>query len=675
MAATAPALRSQALLILFLAALVAIGVGAVLALGFARRPSVAAAFGAAAIVTGCGIGLAAAVQVFVTGEEVALRAAWNVPLASFHVAIDALSAFFLALIFVVSAFVAIYGVGYMKGATARQSAIAWPMLAVLIGSMALVVVARNGVLFLVAWEAMAISSFFLVTLNDGAVEVRNAGKSYLIASHIGTAFLLAFFLLAAHGAPDLDFESFSRGAEAATRAGPLFVLALIGFGTKAGLMPMHVWLPEAHPAAPSHVSALMSGVMIKMGIYGLLRFTTDLGVPPAWWGWTLIVLGLVSGVLGGLNAIASHDFKRMMAYHSVENIGIIALGLGAGLLGLHHGSMALTVLGFGGALFHTLNHALFKALLFLGAGAVVHATGTREIEKMGGLLRRMPYTGAFFAVGALAISGLPPLNGFMGEFVIFRAGLQAISDPERGGVILVASLVGGLAMISALSGGAFMKAFGIVFLGSPRSEHSEHAHESTGTMRAAMAGLAGLCFAVALATPWLLTWLASATGAVAGITASQAEFRLRGATGSMEGVVIAFTALIAVVIVLALIRMALLARRPVGEAVTWDCGYVRPTSRMQYTASSFVEPLTTLFSPLLRQVRHLLRPSGLFPGRSSFESSTPDVVQEEAYHRTAVGIDRALLQLRWLQHGRINIYILYIGATLVALLVWQVGLS
>jgi formate hydrogenlyase subunit 3/multisubunit Na+/H+ antiporter MnhD subunit len=665
----------QAFLILLLAALVTIGLGAVLALAFARRPSLAAPVGAWTIVAGCAIGLASAVQVLITGEEPEFQAAWNVPLGSFRLTIDALSAFFLALVFVVSAVVAIYGIGYMKGATSRQSAIGWPMLAVLVGSMALVVTARNGILFLAAWEAMAISSFFLVTLNDAAVEVRNAGKSYLIASHIGTAFLLAFFLLAAHGAPNLDFDSFGRGAEAATRAGPLFVLALVGFGTKAGLMPMHVWLPEAHPAAPSHVSALMSGVMIKMGIYGLLRFTTDLGTPEAWWGWTLIVLGLVSGVLGGLNAIASHDFKRMMAYHSVENIGIIALGLGAGLLGLHHGSLALTVLGFGGALFHTLNHALFKALLFLGAGAVVHATGTREIEKMGGLLRRMPYTAAFFAVGALAISGLPPLNGFMGEFVIFRAGLQAVSDPEHGGVILVASLVGGLAMISAFSGGAFMKAFGIVFLGSPRSDHSEHAPEATGTMRAAMAALAGLCFAVALATPWLLTWLASATGAIAGTTADQAEFRLRGATGSLEGVVIAFAALIAIVIALTLLRVALLARRPVGDAVTWDCAYVRPTARMQYTASSFVEPLTTLFSPLLRQVRRLLRPSGLFPSRGSFESATPDIVQEEVYHRTAVGVDRALLQLRWLQHGRINIYILYIGATLVALLVWQVGLS
>ncbi|MBI2964914.1 MAG: hypothetical protein HYY34_01775, partial [Chloroflexi bacterium] len=446
---------------LFLAALAVIGSSAVLALVFARRPSVAALIGAGSTVAGCGIGLAAAVQVLATGDDVTLRAAWNVPLGSFYVAIDALSAFFLALVFIVSAVAAVSGVGYMKGASVRHTAIAWPMFAVLVGSMALVVVARNGMLFLAAWEAMAISSFFLVTLNDGAVEVRNAGKAYLIASHIGTAFLLAFFLLAAGGAPLLDFDLFEGGTTAG-RAGVLFVLALVGFGTKAGLMPMHVWLPEAHPAAPSYVSALMSGVMIKMGIYGLLRFTTDLDTPAAWWGWTLVVMGLVSGVMGGLNAIASHDFKRMMAYHSVENIGIIALGIGAGLLGLHYGSPLLAVLGFAGALFHTLNHALFKALLVLGAGAVIHTTGTREIEKMGGLLRRMPYTGLFFAVGALAISGLPPLNGFMGEFVIFRAGLQGVFDPANGGVILVATLVGGLAMISALSGGAFMKAFGMV---------------------------------------------------------------------------------------------------------------------------------------------------------------------------------------------------------------------
>ena len=660
-------------MLLFHAALAVIGSGAVLAALLARRPAAAAAVGAGTIVAGSALGIGLSVRVLATGSEPTFRAAWDLPLASFSLGIDALAAFFLAVVFLVSAVSAVYGYGYMKGATARQTIVAWPMLSVLVGSMALVVVSRNGALFLAAWEAMAVSSFFLVTLSDAAVEVRNAGKSYLIASHIGTAFLLGFFLLASRDAPSLDFDLFAGAGGSAARGGALFVLALIGFGTKAGLMPMHVWLPEAHPAAPSHVSAVMSGVMIKIGIYGLLRFIPEIGVPAAWWGWTLVGLGVVSGVIGGLNAIASHDIKRMMAYHSVENIGIIALGAGAGLLGIHYGSPTLTALGFAGALFHTLNHALFKALLFMGAGSAVHATGTREVERMGGLLRLMPFTGAAFAIGALAISGLPPLNGFMGEFVIFRAGLHSVSDPASGGVMLAIALVGGLAMISALSGAAFMKAFGVVFLGTPRSPAAEHAHEVAGTMRAAMGALAGLCIATAFAAPWLLDWLsAAANDATSGATAP-AVGELAALKNALSAIAVVFAALVGTVAVLTFTRLALLRRRPVTQAVTWDCGYSRPTARMQYTASSFVEPLTTLFSPVLRQAVHLMRPAGLFPRRGSFESATPDQVQGQVYRRVAVGVDRALLRLRWIQHGRTNIYVLYIGATLIALLIWQVG--
>ena len=254
-------------------------------------------------------------------------------------------------------------------------------------------------------------------------------------------------------------------------AGVLFLLAVIGFGTKAGFMPLHVWLPEAHPAAPSHVSAVMSGVMIKTGIYGLMRAFTFLGTPPLWWGWVLVAIGLTSGVLGVLFALAQHDLKRLLAYHSVENIGIIALGLGVGLLGMSTGSPVLIVLGFGGALLHVLNHALFKGLLFLGAGAVVHGTGTREIDQLGGLLKRMPWTAATFLVGAVAISGLPPLNGFVSEFLIYLGAFKG--GISTGGPVAVPllALIAGLALIGGLAVACFTKAFGIVFLGEPRSEH------------------------------------------------------------------------------------------------------------------------------------------------------------------------------------------------------------
>jgi formate hydrogenlyase subunit 3/multisubunit Na+/H+ antiporter MnhD subunit len=274
--------------------------------------------------------------------------------------------------------------------------VSWFFFNLLVASMALVVVARNGILFLVAWELMALASFFLVTMQDDEERVRDAGRTYLVASHLGTAFLLVLFIMLAGGTDSLDFDRFAAGSH----AGLLFILAAIGFGTKAGFVPLHVWLPEAHPAAPSHVSAVMSGVMIKTGIYGLVRTLTFLGPLPAWAGWLLVGVGVTSGVLGVLFALAQHDLKRLLAYHSVENIGIITLGLGLGLVGLRAGFAPLAVLGFAGALLHVLNHALFKGLLFLGAGAVLHGTKTRDMEELGGLLKRMPWTGPLFLIGA-----------------------------------------------------------------------------------------------------------------------------------------------------------------------------------------------------------------------------------------------------------------------------------
>ena len=281
---------------------------------------------------------------------------------------------------------------------------------------------------------MSLASFFLVMFDDEKESVRRAGWIYLVAMHLGTAFLLAMFLLLGQERRLAGFRA--ALGRARRRSGVLFLLAVVGFGTKAGFIPLHVWLPEAHPAAPSHVSAVMSGVMIKTGIYGLLRMLTLLGPPPAWWGWTLLGIGVVSGVLGVLFALAQHDLKRLLAYHSVENIGIIALGLGVGLLGISYGNPTMAALGFAGGLLHVVNHAVFKSLLFLGAGSVLHATGTGEIDRLGGLLKRMPVTGATFLVGAAAISGLPPLNGFVSEFLIYLGALAGLGSrrPCRSGL-------------------------------------------------------------------------------------------------------------------------------------------------------------------------------------------------------------------------------------------------
>ena len=305
-------------------------------------------------------------------------------------------------LFLLSAVAAVYGSEYLQVYREQKHlGASWFFFNGLVASMTLVVIARNGILFLMAWEVMALASFFLVTFEDEQPSVRQAGWIYLVATHIGTAFLLALFILLGQERGSLDFDQFTVSAG----PGLLFLLAVIGFGTKAGFMPLHVWLPEAHPAAPTHVSALMSGVMIKTGIYGLVRVLTLLGPPPMWWGWVLCGIGLCSGILGVLFALAQPDLKRVLAYSSVENVGVITLGLGLGLIGVSVGDPSLAVLGFAGGLLHVVNHALFKGLLFLGAGAVMHGAGTRDMSQLGGLLKRMPWTGCFFSCRRSGYSG------------------------------------------------------------------------------------------------------------------------------------------------------------------------------------------------------------------------------------------------------------------------------
>src|SRR5436309_904152 len=369
------------LLLLALFIFLLAGLTALVAGSSARWSTIVGAGGA---MIGSLIGLIPTISVLRGAPSPVVRLPWEVPYGSFFIALDALSAFFLLPIFVLSAVAAVYGSEYLQAYREKKSlGASWCFFNLLIASMALVVIARNGVLFLVAWEVMALASFFLVTFEDEHESVREAGWIYLVATHLGTVFLLALFILLGREHGSLDFDRFTASAGSSV----VFLLAVIGFGAKAGFMPLHVWLPEAHPAAPTHVSALMSGVMIKTGIYGIVRMLGFLGPPAPWWGWVLIGAGAVSGITGVLFALAQHDLKRLLAYSSVENIGIITMGLGVGVLGLSSGTPWLAALGFVGALLHVLNHAIFKGLLFLGAGAVLTATGTRDMERLGGLLR------------------------------------------------------------------------------------------------------------------------------------------------------------------------------------------------------------------------------------------------------------------------------------------------
>jgi hydrogenase-4 component B len=634
---------------------------------------------------GCGanlLGLGATIAALAVTTDWTLSLPWLTRLGgSFTIGLDPVTGLFLLPVYGVSAASSLYGGSYLRrglhGAPSGRAGASWLFHHLLTASMVMVLLARNAVPFLAAWETMTLVSWYLVTLEDSDEKNRGAGITYLVASQIGTGFLLAFFaLLGSHADPSLpgaalDFARF--GVLAAAPAAAAFLLALVGFGTKAGIVPLHIWLPEAHPAAPSHVSALMSGVMIKMGIYGIVRTLLILGSPPAWWGWTLLLVGAVSGILGVLLALSQHDVKRLLAYHSVENIGIICLGLGLGVLGASLDAPLLSLLGYCGALLHVINHALFKGLLFLGAGAVAASTGTRNIDRLGGVMRRMPATGAVFLVGAAAICGLPPLNGFVSEFLVMTGGLRAIvaAGPAEAfaGVIVIAAL----GLVGGLAAACFAKVFGIVFLGASRSPEAERAAEPGRAMLAPMVGLAALCVAIGFLGPLAVGLVAQPAALLAGLDPFSAGAMLAPTGSSLGTAAIVAGAATAVVLLLAGLRALLLRRREVRKVVTWDCGYTRPTPRMQYTASSFASPLLGMFKRFVASRRTTGTDPGLFPEPSRFHTENRDLIEHEILRPAFDALGRFAARFRLLQHGRLRWYVLYIAAALIVLLVWKLG--
>ena len=663
----------------------------------AGRPRLSHALGAAGATGASLLGFSATVVQLAHGGAEAFSVPWNTSIgASFSIGFDALSGFFLLPIYGLSAVCAIYGFGYLGGhnadpAESRRHGPSWFFFCALAASMVLVVLARNAVLFLAAWEIMSFSSWVLVTHEHEKEEARQAGITYLVATQIGTAFLLVMFLVlgaagsgaapaatlaGTAGASEGAVLDFSRFASAAGTAmvpvsGAVFLLSLVGFGTKAGIVPLHVWLPEAHPAAPSHVSALMSGVMIKTGIYGILRVLTFLGAPQAWWGWTLVAAGAVSGIVGVLFALAQHDIKRLLAYHSVENIGIILMGLGIGLLGMSYNAPAVAALGFAGGLLHVLNHAMFKGLLFLGAGSAARAGGTRDMDRLGGLLRVMPLTGIGFLVGAAAISGLPTLNGFVSELLIFLGAFRGLSLSEVPLAVAAAAAIGALALISGLAAACFTKAFGISFLGEPRTTQAREAREQGPFLVIPILLLAAGCALIGFLGPYAVSAISPLVAQMAGIPAA-ADF-LAPAREGLRSVAVAGAAVAALTGALTLLRVLLQRGRPVSKAGTWDCGYVKPDARMQYTSSSFAQPLTGMFGWLLRTVRTGKSVDGLFPAEARFESETPDVFSRRLFRPVFRGAGAVLSRLAWLQHGRLQLYVLYLAAALLVLLVWRLA--
>ncbi len=555
---------------LLLAALVAMLLG-IAAARFAPRVWLALTVSGTLAALGAAAGVLAGGAVWDWRSEFAIAGEFA------HLRLDAVSALFLALLAVVGGAGAGYAREYWPDTGHPRSAQAgrvWWSAFLL--SMGLVLVCANGLHFVIAWEAFAVCAYFLITLDRRQREVRAAGWLYLAASHAGTLALFAFFALLAARTGSWDLGPMRDRADVA----PFFWLALFGFGVKAGLFPLHVWLPSAHANAPSHVSAIMSGVAIKLGIYGIVRFSGWLPVPAAA-GWVVVLVGGLSAVLGVAFALGQHDLKRLLAYHSVENIGIILLGVGFALVASAHGHPAWGALALAGGLLHVWNHGLFKALLFFGAGAVVHATGTREMSRLGGLWRAMPWTTALFALGAIAISGLPPLNGFISEWLVYLGLFDAVKDAGTPALAAIPAVVL-LAVTGALALACFVKVCGVVFLGAPRSASAGRAHETGLWMRGPMLALAAGCVLIGFAP--VLVWPAVARaadtwmGVGSGIVQAPASLATIGALN--------------VGIVLAAVALAALswwhpARVAAKCSPTWGCGFHAPDARMQYTAGSF----------------------------------------------------------------------------------------
>ncbi len=612
-------------------------------------------------------GLAGAILTLVSGTSEIFHSVWTFPFGPVEIGVDPLSAWFLLPIFLIPGCASLYARAYWPAEhnphNVRKMTFFYGLM---MAAMAGVVLARDGISFLFSWEIMALSCYFLVTTEDEKREVLEAGTLYMITTHIATLGLFGLFPLLYLLCGSWLFPAAGSLVAFSPLATAVFLTALFGFGMKAGAMPLHIWLPSAHANAPSHVSAAMSGVILKVGIYGLVRTLSFFNTVPLWWGCFMLVLGIVSGIVGVAFAIGQHDLKRLLAYHSIENIGIILMGLGVALIGRSIGSPAMVMLGMAGALLHVLNHAVFKALLFLGAGSVIHATGTREIDLMGGLSRRLPYTALLFGVGAVAICGLPPLNGFVSELFIYLGFFQGVQG-SGGGAAVAALAAPALALVGGLAVACFVKVYGIVFLGLPRTEEHAHGHEAGWQMLLPMSILALVCFAVGLAPPLFSGPLQRAGLAALPVASSLAAVQPFSLLAPLQMISLLGFVLVAILAVLAFWYHRRLASAPQSEIGTWGCGYQRPSPAIQYTASSFAQMLTDLFSFVLKPRRHPPAISGVSPARSRFHSHVPEVVLELVYIPALERLYQRFSGIRKMQSGLLQQYVLYILVTLVVL--------
>lgn len=600
--------------------------------------------------------LVPAAKVLISSQPIIKTFNFNPVFGAVNFVIDPLSAFFIAVITIMSITSVIYAKGYLKPYIEKNKKIGAHMIFMiaLIFSMIAVVTCQNALMFLICWEIMSLSSFFLVIFENEKKDVLKAGIKYLVFMHISVLFIIIAFAICAIKSGSLDFSSFSLILKSNQKlANIVFILAFIGFGTKAGFVPFHNWLPDAHPAAPSHVSAVMSGVMIKTGIYGILRMLVLIGLPSKTAGFIVLSLSVLSALYGVLYAITQHDLKRLLAYHSIENIGIIGIGIGTGMLGMAYGNKLVAVLGFAGGILHILNHSIFKELLFLSAGSVYTKAHTRNVELLGGLIKKMPYTAVLFLIGSVAICGLPPFNGFISEFLVYFGMMKGLSIHSFFAFIALIFAIAGLALVGTMAILCFTKAFSIIFLGLPRSEHAQNVSSDTDlSMTLPMCFLALLTLVIGLFPQYVFKLLLKPVSVFIEPTVIAAQ-----PVSILQTISIVSFAFIAFICILAAIKF--LSGKKIEMHETWGCGFDRPNNHMQYTASSYASPFLSMLKPLFKKVFDIEKPRKLFPDGAHFSLHIEDI--EEAYLlKPLLKFDEWFLtKFEKLQNGNLQTYIKY----------------